>query len=273
MRPRTIIWLIVLAVVLLFVVPSAAGFYTDWLWFKELGNEGVFLRTLNAQTLVFAATFAVVFLFLYANFRLARRSVARPQLVLGTGADGRPVVIEGRSLTGLILPVALVVAILMAFSAAADWLNWLNFFHATNFGNKDPLFGRDVSFYVFRLPIFQTIRTEALLVTFLALIGSGLLYLLSGSFILEPRYGVAFWPKVRLIPVARRHLALLAAVIFGLMAWGAWLAVPAMLLTPASVIFGASYADVYARLPFLRVTFAVLSLGAGLAIWHGFGRR
>ena len=33
-------------------VPSAAKFYTDWLWFKELGYESVFLRSLSAQALV-----------------------------------------------------------------------------------------------------------------------------------------------------------------------------------------------------------------------------
>ena len=273
MRARTLVWVLVAAALLLVLVPSAAGFYTDWLWFRELGYEGVFLKTLNAQAALFAATFVVVFFFLSVNFRIARRSIARPQLVLGRGADGRPVVIEGRSLAKLAMPVSLFVALGMALSGAGDWLNWLSFFHATNFGDKDPLFGRDVAFYVFRLPVWQAVRSQALLLCFLTLIGSGLLYVLSGSFILEPRYGVAFWPRVRLIPAARRHLALLGAIVFGLMAWGAWLAMPAMLLAPATIIFGASYADVYARLPFLWASFVVLALGSGLSIWHGFGRR
>src|SRR6185295_5257388 len=146
MRARTLVWVLVAAALLLVLVPSAAGFYTDWLWFRELGYEGVFLKTLNAQAMLFAATFAIVFFFLYVNLSFARRSIARPQLVLGRGADGRPVVIEGRSLANLALPVSLFIALGMAVSGAGDWLNWLSFFHASNFGDKDPLFGRDVAF-------------------------------------------------------------------------------------------------------------------------------
>ena len=65
----------------------------------------------------------------------------------------------------------------------------------------------------------------------LVLIGCGLLYVLSGSFIMESRVGATAWPRFRLVPAARRHLALLGALIFGLMAWGAWLTMVQTLLT------------------------------------------
>ena len=67
--------ILLLVIGLLFVVPSAVGFYTDWLWFRELGYEGVFLRSLNAQFAVFGATFFAVFVFLYFNIRLAARAM------------------------------------------------------------------------------------------------------------------------------------------------------------------------------------------------------
>jgi hypothetical protein len=266
--------LILVGIVLLFVLPSAVSYYTDWLWYGELGYQSVFMRTLNAQSLVFAATFAAVFLFLYFNLRLARRTLNRPQIVLGTGVDGRAITLEGRRLAGLVVWASLAVALVVAWTAASDWLMWLSFFNAVPFGDKDPIFGRDVAFYVFRLPVFQAIRQQALTSVILALIGCGLYYVLSGSFVIEARYGTAFWPKVRLVPAARRHLSILTAIIFGLMAWGSWLEIAETLLTQqGSVIFGASYVDVHARMPFMWTTLVVLGLGAGLAIWHGFGRR
>src|SRR4029079_5283006 len=73
MTVRRVAGLLVLGVVLLLLLPSAAGYYTDWLWFKELGYEGVFLRTLNAQAVVFLSAFLLSFLFLFVNFKLARR--------------------------------------------------------------------------------------------------------------------------------------------------------------------------------------------------------
>ena len=206
--------------------------------------------------------------------RTSRAAVRRPQFVVGTGRDGRPMVFDPRPITGWVRPVAAIVALMVALSSASNWLAWLTFFNGAPFGDRDPLFGRDVSFYVFRLPIWQLLREQALVVVFLTVIGCGVLYLLSGSFVMEARSGGAVaWPRFRLVPSARRHLAILAAAIFGLMAWGCWLTMASTLLSPAGVIFGASYVDVHANLPFLRISIGVLVLGAGLALWHGFGGR
>jgi len=259
--------------ILFFAFPSAVRFSTDWLWFEEVGYADVFLRTINAQVITFAATFASVFTFLYVNLRIARTTINRPQIVLGTGVDGRTIAIEGRRLAGLALPVALVLAFAIGLTGAAHWLDWLKYFNAQTFGDVDPLFGRDVSFYVFSLPIFAFVRQQALLVTVLALVGSGAYYVLSGSFVIEAKPGAGVLPQFRLIPAARRHLGVLLAVIAVLMAWGAWLRMPGLLLSPSTVLFGASYADVNARLPLLWAEVGVLILGAFASLAYGFGRR
>src|SRR6185369_3757434 len=106
------------------------------------------------------------------------------------------------SLGGLVLPAALAIALILAFSAANNWLGWLSYFNAVPFGDRDPLFGRDVAFYVFKLPVLESLRGQALAIAALTLVGCGALYVLSGSFVLEPRFGVALWPRVRLIPAA-----------------------------------------------------------------------
>jgi len=273
MRRRWPLTLGLVAVALLFLVPSSAGYYTDWLWFRDLGYEGVFLRTLNAQALAFAATFAAVFVFLYVNLVFARQALRRPQIMFSTGRGGPSLPIQSRQLTNLALPAAAVLALLFGLSGANNWLDWLNFFNAVPFGSSDPLLHLDASFYVFRLPVWQSMREQALFVSFLALIGCGVYYVLSGSFVVQPRPGGGAWPTFRLVPAARRHLALLAAVIFGLMAWGAWLDRAQILITPASILFGASYTDVHAEIPFLIATMVVLFVGAALSLWHGFGGR
>src|SRR6187551_243170 len=242
MRLRSLPGVLLLTALLLLVASSSAvGFYTDWLWFQELGYEGVFLRSLNAQTSVFGATFAAVYLFLFLNLRFARRRTSeRPRVVLGRGADGQPLSVDGRQLAGLANPLSIVAAVLVGFMGAANWLPWLSFFHHVAFNATDPIFHRDVSFYVFRLPIYQLIRQQALLVTVIAVVGCAVYYVFSGSFMIEARPGATSWPRIRLIPSARRHLSLLAAWLFGLMAWGAWLDVPSTLLAPtgSSVAFG-----------------------------------
>ena len=272
MKLRALPSLILVAIVLLLVLPSAVAYYTDWLWFKEVGYQQVFLRELNAQSLVFCSTFLALFLFLYTNLMIARRPLSRP-VVLGVGADGRPIALEGRRISGFAIWAALLFSLVIAGASAGNWLMWLSFFHATPFNIADPVFGRDISFYVFRLPVWQTIRQQALTAAFLALIGCGLYYVLSGSFVIESKYGSGFWPRMRLVPIARRHLSLLAAMIFGLMAWGAWLERLQTLLSQTGAVFGASYTDVHARIPVIWITFGVLVVAVALAILNGFGRR
>jgi uncharacterized membrane protein (UPF0182 family) len=267
--------LILLAGALLLAIPSATGFYTDWLWFQELGYQGVFLRTLKAQGLVFTATFLCAFLFLFFNLKVARKALARPQFVLGTTEDGRPIVVESQMLANLLLPGALIVSFGLALTASANWLEWLSALNAVPFGDQDVLFSRDVAFYVFQMPILDLVRQQALVVTVLALGASAFLYLLSGNVVMEPRYGVAFWPRLNLASTARRHLSLLLAVLLSLMAWGTWLELPRTLITGAvtNVVYGASYTDVYARVPFLRISLVVMSLASLLAFWQAFSPR
>lgn len=257
---------------LLLVVPSAAVYYTDWLWYRELGYEHVFLRSLNAQSLVFVSTFAAVFVFLFANFAVAQTSARRPQYVVTPG-QVRPRILDANPIAVWVRPASVILSLIIGLSSASNWLEWLTFFNGAPFGDKDPLFGRDIGFYVFRLPIWESIREQAIAVALLTLVGCGVLYVLSGSFVMESRPGGITWPRFKLVPTARRHMALLAALIFGLMAWGAWLSMAQTLLSNANVIFGASYADVHANLPFLRLTMGVLILGVVLAVWQGFGGR
>lgn len=264
--------LLLVGLALLFAVPSAATFTTDWLWFSQLGFASVFVREINAQFLVFGIAFAATFLFAFLNLRIARRAVRGPRIVLGTGADGRAIAIPGDRLSSLALPAALVVALVVGLAASANWLAWLSYFHAQPFGAQDPLFGRDVSFYVFSLPVYRLLRQHALTAVVFTLVGCGVYYVLGGRFVIEARQGVPAWPRFRLVPSARRHLALLVAVAFALLAWGAWMNIPGTLVTQATatVGFGASYVDVHAQLPFLRATVLVLLAGVVLAIWSGF---
>jgi uncharacterized membrane protein (UPF0182 family) len=273
MRRRGAPWLLVIGAFLLLGVPSSVTYYTDWMWFRELGYEGIFLRSLNAQVMVFGATFAVAFLFLFFNLRAARGTITRPHVVVGTGPDGRAITVETGQVAGMALPIAVLIALVIAFAASRKWLMWLSFFNATSFGRTDPIFGRDVSFYVFRLPVWESIQQHSLLIAFLSLVGCGLYYVLSGSFVIEPRRGAGLFPSIRLVTSARRHIGVLAALVFGLIAWGTWFDIARVLLNPAESVFGAGYVDVHARIPILWITVVVLALGSALALLYGFTRR
>ena len=105
-------------------------------------------------------------------------------------------------------PPALV-SLLIAFSAGAQWETWLYFLNGTPFGQRDPILGRDIGFYVFTLPLLEArSRACSSLLTLLTAAATLGVYLFGEEVGLEPTRGLFVSRR------ATRHLALLAALLF-----------------------------------------------------------
>src|SRR5438094_1886777 len=151
-RPRRIV-LGVLAVVFLVVVvfPWLTSFATDWLWYNEIHFESVFLESLFVRGLLFVVTGLFAFAFVYGNVRWVRRGAAAfPTLFLDRGSGVR--VDVSHLIPRLILVAAVFVASVAALIVSTQWLPVLMALHGVPVGEADPLFGRDIGFYLFRLP-------------------------------------------------------------------------------------------------------------------------
>ncbi len=244
-----------LALLLLITLPSVAEIYTEWLWFGEVGFQGVFLKSLAAKGLLGAVAFVTAFVVLFANLRLAVRGPNRPYMVFPGGGDIQPIVLEHRHLTILAAGLSALVGLFVAGVASGQWMVVLQFLNATPFGVADPIFGRDVGFYVFTLPFLDIVRYLTLGIIVLAFVGSTAAYVTTGQLALTPT-GLQVGTK------PRQHLAMLIAVVFVLLAAGAYLEMPRTLTTPAGIIHGVSYADDTIRLPALLVLTIVAAIGA-----------
>jgi uncharacterized membrane protein (UPF0182 family) len=240
--------------------PSAAGYYTDWLWFGETGYQQVFLTNVLTRLGLGAVVALAAFLVLYGNFRLALRRFEDPYLVLGLSpADGTPIVLQRRGVSRLVSLVSALAAAAAGVLGSSRWMDWLQYRHATAFGDRDPIFGQDVAFYVFRLPWYAFVRDLLLGILVLSIAGSALIYLLPGR-AAGPGAGGPFGA----LRVARRHL---------LLAVGTWLDAFGLLLSPGGIIQGATYADVTAALPALRLLGVAAAVGAVMAATQAFTRR
>ena len=253
-----------LVLLALFVMlPSTADLYTEWLWFGEVGYQGVFLKSLTARALVGIAAFLVAFTILYGNLRFAVRRARRPFVVFTGGGNLQPVVLERRHLGLLALGISGLVALFVAGVASSQWLTVLQFLDATPFGEVDPLFGRDAGFFIFTLPFLDLVRLGLQSAVVLSLAGAAGAYIVAGEIALDQT-------ELRVAPAARQHLLLLAAAIFALFAWGAYLDMPRLLTTPAGMVHGASWVDVMVRLPVFRLLMAASTLAAGAALYAAF---
>ncbi|MEE2964022.1 MAG: UPF0182 family protein [Acidobacteriota bacterium] len=257
--PARFVFLLVF-LILFMVVPSAVDLLTEWFWFGEVAYTDIFIRTLTAKATVGGLVFLVAFGVLAANFRLALGRVTKPYLLFPGGGDIQPITLERTQLKMLGTGVAALAALFLGLFASNEWLTWLQFQHATPFGQTDPLFGRDVGFYVFTLPFLDFARYLMLAVAVLSLIGSTAAYVISGTLALDPARGPVVGDG------ARRHLGLVIAGLFLLLAWGAYLDVPRILTTPAGIIHGASYVDIALRIPVLRGLLFVALVGSVLSL-------
>ena len=251
-----------LLLLLVMGVPATAEFYTDWLWFQEVGYESVFVRSLAAQSLVATLTGLVVFVLLAANLLVALRSLRPRPFMIATPQGPQTVMMDPASIRPLALAAVGLVSLLTAIYAGARWQTWLYFFHATPFGKADPILGRDVSFYVFTLPLLEIVQGLAFFVAFAMAAVALAAYLFGEEVGLDATRGIFVSRR------ATRHLGLLAALILVILAFGAWLQIPQLLTSASGVIAGASYTDVHARIPALYALTGAAVLSAALALWQ-----
>src|SRR5207244_2369661 len=167
----------------------------------------------------------------------------------------------------LALPTALGVALLFGMGAAGSWLGVLQFLHRTPFGVTDPVFGRDVGYYGFTVPVIAGALALITALTTFALVAVIGLYVLR-------RDVVVFGRRVTVEPSARLHLALLIALLFLLMALRVYFVrIPGLLYSTTGPLVGASFADLHATLAGLRIAGVAALVGAGLVLWGAAGRR
>jgi hypothetical protein len=122
--------------------------------------------------LLAAAVLAVNWLLLPA--RLADTRVLRP-------FRSRPGRIGTRTLRGILIGAGFLIAFIMAETLSGQWLDFLLFSRAVPFGLTDPIFGRDVSFYIFRLPVYDLLAGWFLALAILSLLGALVVYGTAGA--------------------------------------------------------------------------------------------
>ena len=265
--PQGMIVLGFIALVLLAIVsPLAARRATDWFWYQEVGYERVFLLKIIAQWTLGLVAGVGGFLMLYLNARVALRGIELdPILVVmdrsGAG-PGTEAALVARLARVLALPASIMLAAFMALIAATEWRALVQFFYRSPFGVTDPIFGRDVAYYVFTLPVLENALDFAGLALVLAL---GVITL--PIYIARANIGRREW-QLRFEQGAQMHLAILGALLLAVTGLRTLIiGVPSLLQSSHGPLQGASYTDLHMRLPMLRVMGALAFGAAGLILW------
>ncbi len=260
-RPRRrIIVLVVNAVLVILAISlrSLAGLYTDSLWFSSIHQHEVFSTVLLTKIGLFLTFGLVFFLAMWGNLLLCNRlgpselflDAPEDELVRRFQSAVRPY--AGR----LYALLSFVLALIAASSAIGRWPQWLLFSNSKPFHINDPLFGKDLSFYIFQLP-FLTFVVDWVLASLLAIIifTAGFHYLNGGI------RAARVTPRVT--PGVKVHLSVLLALLALAKAAGYLIARWHLVTsTTNGIVEGAGYTDVHARMPALMLLFWLCLLAA-----------
>ena len=252
-------------VIALLFFRQAIGLYTDWLWFQEVGYTDIFTKILVSKTLLALCSGVLLALLLYASVKAA----ASPPSRLRNSAEESVIELPPLELLDplfrrLLVPGALLVGFMAAPQALSTWEEFLLFLNPTSFDLRDPQFGLDLGFYIFRLPGLIAAYHWLIFALGLCLVATAAVYLLYR--------GIEYGPRgLFLSERARRHLLILLAALLAVKAGGYYLDAFELLYSPHGAAFGASYADIHARLPALRLlTFLALAVAvlSGVQIYR-----
>jgi uncharacterized membrane protein (UPF0182 family) len=257
---RRFIGFLFFAALLLFLFLSRTiSLYTDWLWFHEVGFPRVFTTILTFELILGIAFGGLFALLLYLNVKLASRASGYADIVEQSVIELPSLDVVDPLLRRLLLPAAIVLGLFAASHAAGHWKSFLLFLNWVPFGLEDPVFNRDIGFYVFRLPAITALYNWlnfTLGLTFLATASTYFVY-----------RGVLYTPQaISLTNRARTHLFILIAAILLVKAGGYLLDTFELLYSSRGAAFGASYADVNATLPTLRFMALLALIATGLCL-------
>ena len=178
-RPLIILFSAIAILLVLALSGAVIHLITESWWFESVSYQTVFWTRIRWQVLIWTVTLLLYGAFLYGNYRLA--------LWLTREYSWR--LLENRHLSPAAeeLPryIAIAFILLMALDAAmesaAAWDNILKFLNPTSFERLDPLFQQDISFYIFRLPIYHALQGALAELLIWALVLAIGVYLLKGE--------------------------------------------------------------------------------------------
>jgi len=243
-------------IIILFLI-SLVGIYTDFLWFKALSYQSVFLKIFFAKISVALAVGGFLFVLIFSNVSVALRPKRKKSLSRKYKAK----------------TTIATVSILIGVFYSGAYLIILKFFNSTSFNIADPIFSKDIAFYVFSFPFFVLLVNFLIFASLLTFLGTAVSYLASKHIQSKNKRknigGLALPDsKIEFSKKSKYHLSGIGAFFFVLIAIRYFLERFSILFSTRGIVHGAGYTDVFVSLPIFSFLAALSVITAiVLFIW------
>ncbi len=256
--------ILIAALIVVFVVMIGSreliSFLADWLFFREVGYGKVFARIVSAKLLTGLAMGTLAFAVIFVNLHIAGR---RTYALAGLNSLWERVPqlqkIDLNRLLGWISLVVSTFAFVVAFPAGVrSWEQVLLFLNRVPAGVLDPLFGKDLSFYLFAYRLIDGLNTVVRGLIIVAALMTVPVYIIRGGIVIMGRL-------FTVEPGVKRHLGVLVSLFLFSLSLSFFLDRYGLLFTEHGVLYGASYTDVHVRMLMLSVM-AALTVAAAIIV-------
>jgi len=266
--------IVALVVTTLTLLSMASKFLVDWVWFSAIGYPAVFWTLISTKACIFVVVFIASAAVLLANgflaLRLAkhgRTTLPAPFAYHATASPAQPDVLflVRPHLRLLILAVGGILGLLIAAGEMTNWDEILRLLFQVPYGQRDPVFNKDIGFYLFSLPAFVALKNWMMLALVLSTLVAGAVYWVRGDIELDHQRRAISWAAVA-------HGSALLGLFFAVKTWSYALERYPLLYGDNGVLVGASYTDVTVIVPILWLMIA-LSVIAAVASWANLWLR
>lgn len=233
------------------LIEAFAHFY----FFDSLGFSSVFWTYFLTEYVIHGLFFLAAFMFVGLNMAAAWRLAPPRSRLLDLGQVTLPMkAVQWGSALFLVL-----IAWLISAYPASHWMDVLLYLERSPFGIGDPIFGKDISFYLFSLPFFEMVRNFLMAVFFISVVAVAASYFILGGIILTPQ-------NISVQPAVKAHAAFLLALFFLLQIFNYWLSRYGLLFSPEAIVFGITYVDERIRVPVYSGLMVICAIGFALAL-------
>lgn len=254
-------------VILVAVFVFLSNFYADILWFNQLGFSQVYWTERIAKLVIFS----IALVFMAVPMWFSMRSAYKHRPVYAPNANQPDSMSRYQTQLEpirrfLMVGIPLVVGIFAAVAVAGQWQTVLLFFNQTPFGNNDPQFNMDLSFFIFSLPFIALIIGFLVSVVLLSGVAGLLTHYLYGGIRVEERGGITVGKA------ARVHTAIVVAIFLLLQAANFWIGQYETLTDQSGRVAGALYKDVHAVIParmILAIIAVLIAITFAIAAFNG----
>jgi uncharacterized membrane protein (UPF0182 family) len=243
-----------------------SNFYIDWLWFQSVDFTSVWTTVLATKIQLFLVIGLITSFVISLNIFIAYRTrpLYVPTSIEVNGLERLRAQIEPIRLL-VFAGICLVLTYFAGSSGMAFWREWLLFRNSTDFGVKDPQFNLDISFFAFKLPIFQALIGWGISTLILAALASAFVHYMYGGI----RTAVQ---TDRTTVAARVQISILLGLIVLLKAVAYWFDRFALALKESTLITGLKFTDVNALLP-AKAILAAIAVVCSLLFFANIVRR